>query len=219
MLYLASNLTPVFIMPKSLPARTIKTGSYAAGTAAQVQGKGSNKTQQYLDGIDPHDPGQQGFYREALQVPHPQTGQPMSYGQLQDAMNGPHKAQMLEAYAAQQRLDKTPTADAYLQAMFDHGKADLVQRGAATPGAYAFPASADVARRAPATARAIAHGNYVAPAQGVMQDAPALAQRYEDVAGVDNAYAAPGMAVQPRSIAVAAPERRVIRTTPIVAGN
>ncbi|MBH8567310.1 hypothetical protein KB206_00325 [Microvirga sp. STS02] len=170
-----------------------------------------------------NDLGAQAFYREALTgIPHPLIhGQTLNYGQLQDLLTSSHRAAAIDAYAVANRLDKPPTAAAYQQAMFDHAHAALLERAAAKPGEYAFPASADSARRAPNTARAIAHGNYVQP--DAVQNAASLAQRYGDVAGVSNAYAAPGMAVQgPRTIAVAAPapKTRVLRATgPIVAGN
>ena len=145
----------------------------------------------------------------------------MSYGQLKDYLHGPHGAAALDSYATAHRLNTRPTAAEYQQAMFDQAKARLLDMAATNPNAYVFPDAADTARHAPNTARVIAHGDFVQPANGTMQNAPAPAQRYADVAS-DNAYAAPGMAVQPRSIAIAAPApgRRVIRTVgPVVAGN
>ena len=195
------------------PARTIRSGSYAAGTTRQLQGKASNKTEQYLAGLDAQDPGNQAFYREALVgIPNPmQAGQSMSYGQLQDALAGPKRAAMLAAYAEQNRMDKTPTAQAYQQAMFDQARAQMLQRGAEKPGELAFPVAADAARRVPNTAQAIAHGNYVAPAGTAVVDAASLAQRHADVAG-GSAYVAPGMAMSaPPVVVTPAPARRTIR--------
>lgn len=204
---------------RTIQAASPQTGSYAAGTRRQLQGKASNKTQQYLAGMDTHDPGGQAFYREAITVPHPlEPGKTMSYGQFQDALQGPQKAAMLDAYARQNKMQSIPTAVAYQQAMFDQGHAAMLQRGADNPGELAFPASADEARRAPNTGRAIAHGNYVAPAGSAMQDAAAMSQRYGDVVG-GSAYAAPGMAVQAQPAIAVAPARRVIRGGPVVVGR
>ena len=104
------------------------------------------------------------------------------------------------------------TADQMQQAEFNAANTRMLARGAANPGAYAFPDAADVARRAPSTAQAIAHGNYAAPAGGAMQDAAALAQRYADQPVDAGVMAAPGMAVRlVRGVAPAPAPVRVIR--------
>ena len=192
---------------------TVPTGSYAASTAPQLQGRAGNKTTQYLDAMLPNDPGAQGFHREALTgIPHPlNPGQTMNYGQLQDLLHGPHGAAALESYRATHRLDKMPTADDVQRVAFDQARADLLARAAQKPGELAFPASADAARRAPNTAQQMAHGNFLAadaPGQvvnGVMQ-----AQRYADLPVDGTAYAAPGMATRP-GVAPPAVPARVIR--------
>ena len=200
-------------MPKEPVAKVIKaalpTATYS--TRGQVQGPGGNKTQQYLAALDPQDPGQQGFYREALSVPHPmQAGQRMSYGQLQDLLAGPHKAAALDAYASANRLTSVSAAQMQ-QTLFDAGKADLLQRGAANPGVLAFPPAADAARRAPNTATALAHGNFATPANGAVQDAVALQQRYADQPADGAVMAAPGMPVRlVRGAPVATPARTIL---------
>ncbi|GAC1370966.1 MAG: hypothetical protein NVS3B25_19170 [Hymenobacter sp.] len=206
-------------MPDKNPARSIKgtmpTGSYAGTTRASVQGKGSNKTEQYLAAIGPNHPGQQAFYREALTVPHPlQPGASMRYGELQDLLAGPQRGAALDAYAAAHRLP-TATAAQMQQALFDQGHADLLARAAQHPGEYAFPPAADAALRAPVTATGIAHGNFEQPAAGQLQNAAALSQRFADLPTGQGAYVAPGMAApQP------APARRVIRgAAPAIASN
>ena len=196
------------------PTRVIKgstpTSNYAASTKPLVQGKSSNKTAQYLADILPNDPGQQGFYREALTgIPHPlQAGKTLSYGGLQDLLAGPQGAAAREAYGQANRMQRAPSIGQYEQAAYTAAHAQMVARGAANPGELAFPASADAARRAPNTAMAIAHGNFVAPEGGAVVDAASLAQRADDVAGSTPIMAAPGMAV--RLVRGAAPATRVI---------
>ncbi|WP_460499567.1 hypothetical protein, partial [Hymenobacter agri] len=154
--------------------RTIHAGSYTAGTTPQLHGRASNKTLQYLADMEPTDAGQQAFWREALTgIPHPlDANQTLNYGQLQDLVHGPQGAAAVDAYAAANKLTARPAAATYQQAMFDQAKARLLVRAAEKPGEYAFPASADAARRAPNTARAIAHGDYVQPE--AMQNAASL---------------------------------------------
>lgn len=204
---------------KNPPRRTIKgtparTGSYAAGTTAQLQGKASNKTQQYLDALDAADPGRQAFYQAALSdIPHPlQPGQQMSYGQLQELLRTSQAPQALESYAASRRLPKAPTAGEYQQAMFDEANARLLERAAAAPGEYAFPPAADAARRAPNIAAGIAHGNYASPDQAEqVVNAAMLQQRFADLPVGEGAYVAPGMAQQAPPPPPAVVARRVIR--------
>lgn len=192
-------------MPEKTPTgRTIsgtlpaKNGSYAGSTKPQLQGKSSNKTAAFLAEIDPADPGRQAFYKEALQVPHPlDAGKQISYGQLQQLMQGPQKAAALEAYRAANRLPQTPTAQAYEQAMFDAGHKQLVERGAAQPEVYAFPNAAVEALRAPTTARLIRTGNFVTGEQpGQVVNPAMLAQRAAELPADDAAYAAPAMPVR-----------------------
>lgn len=198
------------------PTRVIKAAlprsNYAATTAPLVQGKASNKTAQYLAEMLPTDPGQQGFYGEALNdIPHPlQAGQRLNYRELQAVLNGPQRAQALNAYAAANRLGKV-TAAQMQQAEFDQARARLDVRGAATPGSLAFPPAADAARRAPNTATAIAHGNYAQPQGGAVVDAAALAQRAADLPVDAGLMAAPGMAVKLLRGAAPAPAARVLR--------
>lgn len=198
------------------PARVIKgalpRSNYAASTTRLVQGQASNKTAQYLAGIQAHDPGQQGFYGEALNdIPHPlDAGRQINYHELQQVLNGPQRAQALDAYASANRLGKV-SAEQMQQSLFDAARARLDARGAANPGVLAFPAAADSARRAPNTATAIAHGNF-APADEA-SNAAVQAQRFADIAGTTPVMAAPGMAVKlVRGAAPVAPAARVIRS-------
>jgi hypothetical protein len=197
-------------MPKEpTPVRTIKYSN-----ASQVQGKGSNKTMQYLQGMDSQDPGQQGFYREALtDIPHPlEAGKTVTYGGLQDLLRGPQKAAALDAYARLNRMDRTPTAEVYQAAAFEAAKQRMMQRGAANPGELAFPMSADAARRAPNTAMAIAHGNYAQPTGGAVVDAASQAQRYADQP-MQATYTAPGMPMKLVRGVAPAPQARIIPGT------
>lgn len=162
-----------------------RTGSYAASTKPQVQGHPSNKTLQYLADVPAEHPGQQAFYREALTgIPHPlEKGKTLSYGQLQDLLQGPQRAKALDAYRAAGRFDHAPTANSYLADSFDKAHAEMLRRAAANPGELAFPAAADAALRAPATATAVQHGNYVQPTTaGRITDAAVQAQRFGDIA-------------------------------------
>ena len=198
-------------MPKT-PARSIK-GTLPTATYTNkglVQGKGSNKTQQYLAGLPATDPGHQAFYREALNdIASPLDGKPMTYGGLQTALAGPSRAALLDAYAARNKMPRV-TADQMQQMEFDAANTRMLARGAANPGAYAFPDAADAARRAPSTAQAIAHGNYAAADNA--SNAAVQAQRFADIAGQQNVMAAPGMAVRVvRGVAPAAAPVRVIR--------
>ena len=198
------------------PARVIKgslpSSNYAASTTRLVQGKASNKTAQYLSEILPNDPGQQGFYGEALNdIPHPlDAGKQINYRELQQVLNGPNRAAALDAYAGANRLGKV-SADQMQQAMFDQARARLDARGAANPGSLAFPMSADAARRAPNTATGIAHGDFVQPMGGAVVDAATQAQRYADQPADAGMMAAPGMAVRLVRGAPVAPAPRVIR--------
>jgi hypothetical protein len=189
-------------MPKSpVAAKVIKgtmpTSTYARTLAPLVRGKGSNKTQQYLDGMDANDPGQQGFWREALtDIPHPlEQGRQVSYGGLQQLLNSNQRGAALDAYAQQAKLPKV-TAAQMQQALFEQGKARLLERAAANPGQYAFPPAADSARRAPTTAQNIAHGNFAAAVGGEVTNAAVQAQRYADLSAAAPVMAAPGMAVR-----------------------
>ena len=198
--------------PAKVIRGTMPTVNYAARMAAQVPG--SNKTLQYLQGLDPQDPGQQGFYREALNdIPHPlETGKQINYGQLQSLLHGQQRGAVLDAYAQQNRLARTPTADEFQAHAFAAAKDRMLARGAATPGELAFPQSADAARRAPNAATAIAHGNFVQPTGGAVVNAASLAQRSADLPA-DAAYAAPGMAVRLVRGAAPVPLPRVIPGT------
>jgi hypothetical protein len=192
-------------MPNGSPAsRTIrgtlptKTGSYTNSTKPQLQGKGSNKTAEFLAAIEQSDPGRQAFYREALQVPHPlETGKQITYGQLQQLMNGPQKGAALEAYRNANKLPSTPTAEAYQQAAFDAAHKQLIERGANDPSVYAFPDAAAEALRAPTRARLIRTGNFATGEQSGQAVNPAmLAQRAAELPADGNTYAAPGMPVR-----------------------
>lgn len=191
--------------PKRTIAGSLPTATYS--NKGLVQGKGSNKTEQYLAGLPATDPGHQAFYREALNdIPHPLTGQPMTYGGLQQALAGPQRAAMLDAYAAHNKMPRV-TADQMQQAEFNSANTRMLARGAANPGTLAFPDAADVARRAPSTAQAIAHGNYAAADNA--SNATVQAQRFADIAGQQNVMAAPGMAVRLMRGAPAAPARTI----------
>lgn len=189
-------------MPKSpVAARTIKgtmpTSTYARTVTPLVRGKSSNKTLQYLDGMDANDPGQQGFWREAItEIDHPlEQGKQMSYGQLQQLLNSQQRSAALDAYAQQAKLPKV-TAEQMQQALFEQGKARLLERAAQNPGQYAFPPAADSARRGPTTAQNVAHGNFAAADHGEVTNAAMQAQRYADLGAVAPVMAAPGMAVR-----------------------
>ena len=201
------------------PKRTIKgtlpsrIGTYAPTTARLVQGKSSNKTADFLADLDPHDPGQQAFYREALTLPHPlETGKQINYGQLQHLLNSPQRAAALDAYRVSNRLDRAPTAEAYQQAAFDAAHRQLLQRGAANPDTLAFPPSAVEALRAPNTAQNIAHGNFAAAEGPQLTNAAIQAQRYADLGTAAPVMAAPGMTV--RLVRGAAPTPAPVRTIP-----
>lgn len=176
-----------------------------------VRGPAGNKTGQYLAAIDPQDPGQQGFYREALNdIPHPlEAGKTMNYGGLQALLNSPQRGAVLDAYARQNRLQKAPTAEQFQAEAFAAAHARMLERGAANPGELAFPASADAARRAPAAQMALAHGNYVQPQGGAVVDAASQAQRFADLPA-DAAYAAPGTPMRLVRGAAPVPAARVI---------
>lgn len=201
-------------MPYPVPARTIvgslPTSSYAAATAPQLRGKAGNKTAQYMADMLPTDPGNQAFYAEALNdIPHPlEAGKVMNYGQVQQLLNGPQRAAALDAYAAQNKLPRVSAAQMQ-QAMFEAAKPRLMARGAANPGEYAFPPSADAARRAPSTATGIAHGNFAAADQA--SNAAVQAQRFADIAGANSVMAAPGMSVRLVRGPDTVPVARVIR--------
>lgn len=199
------------------PARVIRgtlpTGSYAASTTAQLQGRAGNKTTQYLEAMHPGDPGAQGFYREALTgIPHPlQSGKTLNYGQYQDLLRGKDGAAAMESYRAMHRLDKMPTANDMQRVAFDQARADLMARASQKPGELAFPAAADAARRAPNTAQQMAHGNFLAPdAPGQVMNGAMQGQRFADLPADGAAYAAPGMAGRPMPMPVPMPAR-VIR--------
>lgn len=201
----------------SMPTRT---GSYAGSTRPQLHGKGSNKTADFIAGIDPLDPGHQAFYREALTgIQHPlDPAQQVSYGQYQQLLNGPQRAAALEAYRVSNRLDKAPTAEQMQQAAFDNARHQLIQRGAANPGEYAFPTSAIEALRAPTTGRLIRNGNFATPDQkGQMATTETAAQRFANTPpDQDPVMAAPGMAVRlirAAPTAVPAPKPKIIAGT------
>ena len=183
-------------MPDNQPP--IRVGSYAAGTSAQLQGRASNKTAQYLAEIAPEHPGQQGFYRAALTgIPHPlQRGQTINYGQLQDLLASPQGAAAREAYASTYRLNRAPSAEQIQAEAFTTARQQMLDRGAANPGQLAFGAEAEAALRAPLVAQAIAHGNYVPLVGQQLSNPLAQAQRYADLPA-SAAYVAPGMAVTP----------------------
>lgn len=170
------------------------SGSYAAGTTAQLQGRASNKTAQYLAEIGPDHPGQHGFYRAALTgIPHPlQRGQMINYGQLQDLLASPQGAAAREAYASTHQLNRAPSVEQMEGEAFASARQQMLQRGAANPGQLAFGPEADAALRAPLVAQAIAHGNYVPMAGQQLSNPLAQAQRYADLPAA-SAYAAPGM--------------------------
>lgn len=179
----------------TMPART---GSYVGTTTPQLHGKGSNKTAEFIAGIDPNDPGHQAFYREALTLPHPlNPQQQVNYGQYQQLLNGPHRADAIEAYRVSNRLDKKPTAEQMQQAAFDQARAQLIQRGEANPDKYAFPDAATEALRAPTRARLIRTGNFVSGEQPTQVSNPTIqVQRFANLP-VDGAMmAAPGMSVR-----------------------
>lgn len=183
---------------RSIRGTLTKTGSYAGTTTPQLHGKSSNKTAQFIAGIDPNDPGHQAFYREALTLPHPlNPQQQVNYGQYQELLNGPHRADAIEAYRTSNRLDKASTAEQMQQAVFDQARAQLLQRGAAKPDEYAFPESATEALRAPTRARQIRAGNFVTgerPTQ--VTNAAMQAQRFANLPTGDEVMAAPGMPVR-----------------------
>ena len=185
-------------MPDDKPP--VRSGSYADGTSAQLQGRASNKTAQYLSEISPDHPGQQGFYRAALTgIPHPmQRGQMINYGQLQDLLASPQGAAAREAYATTHQLNRAPSAEQMQAEAFASARQQMLDRGAANPGQLAFGAEADSALRAPLNARNIAHGNYVPLVGGQLSSPLAQAQRYADLPAA-SVYAAPGMgAMNPR---------------------
>ena len=176
---------------KNPPARP---GSYAGGTSAQLQGRASNKTAQYLAEIGPDHPGQQAFYRAALTgIAHPlQRGATLNYGQLQDLLAGQQGAAAREAYASTHQLNRAPSAEQMQAEAFASARQQLIQRGEANPGQLAFGAEADAALRAPLNAQNLAHGNYVPLVGGQLSSPLAQAQRYADLPA-SSAYAAPGM--------------------------
>ncbi|MDO7852965.1 hypothetical protein [Hymenobacter convexus] len=192
------------------------TGSYDGATTPQLHGKGSNKTAEFLSAIDPNDPGAQGFYREALTIPHPlEPTKSITYGEVQQMMKGPQKAAVLEAYRAANRLPQAPTPAAYEQAVFDQAKQQLMERGAANPGVYAFPDAAVNALRAPTTARLIRSGNFAASEQpGQVVNPAMLAQRAAELPA-EEVMAAPGVPVRlirnPTPPVPTAPTPRTIR--------
>ena len=202
-------------MPNDPTTRVIRgqmpTSNYAQSTSRLVRGPSSNKTAQYLESIDPNNPGQQGFYREALTgIPHPlEAGKTLSYGGLQDLLAGPHGAAARDAYSQSNRMQRVPTKAEYEQAAYAQAHADLLSRGANKPGELAFPMRADAALRAPNTATAIAHGNYVLQDGQAVVSPESLNQRYEDVASGQSAMTAPGMPAP--AMPVAETVRRVIR--------
>ena len=200
------------------PGRTIrgtmptKTGSYAGTPAPQRQGKGSNKTAEFIASIDPNDPGHQAFYREALTLPHPlNPQQQVNYGQYQELLNGPRRADAIEAYRVHNRLDATPTADQMQHAEFDAAKQRLLGLGSANPDKYAFPESAMEALRAPTRARLIRAGNFVTGEQPTQATNAAMqAQRFANLPTNDEVMAAPGMPVRLLRGAAPTPTPRTI---------
>jgi hypothetical protein len=206
-------------MPASASARkTIKgsqpqhTGSYAGSTVPQLHGAASNKTAEFLNAIPAEHPGQQAFYREAVTMPDPLgSGQQINYGQLQEMLNGPKRAQALDAFARANKLDRV-TSQAMQDALFQQGRAALVERGAANPNEFAFPTAAAEALQAPVRGRLIKAGNFITPeASGQATNAAVQAQRFANLTDQTGTYAAPGVALpgSPAPVEAPAPQPRV----------
>lgn len=177
------------------PTKGTATQRWGYAEGGQAEGP-PNKTQRYLQGIQPEQPGQQEFWGQAIMdIDHPlEQGKKLTYQQLQQLVRGPQRKQILDGYAQQQRMQRSPSAEEYLQHQFDQGRTRLYQRAEQVPDAYAFPEQADQARQAvlrPLAERASQQLQPTVPGQ--VTNPQIRAQYYAGLTPDPSGYIAPGM--------------------------
>lgn len=121
---------------KAKPAPApIRTGSYAAATAPLLQGRRSNKTQGFLEGIVA-DPAS----RQQVLWDHALTDLPggRTFAAFKQALASPEGPRLIDEYARANHLDRAPTREQYAQAMYEQARARFMARAAQNPGLNLF---------------------------------------------------------------------------------
>ena len=162
-----------------------KTGSYAGGTKAQVQGKSPNKSQQDLKDMS-DDYANSGA---ALRAVTPVGNQ--SYADFQKNRKTPAGQKQKEDYETSNKLPRLTDAD-YQQRMFDSGVNKVKERANSNPTQSVFTPQARDAAYGAQNKASMEMGNQVSTDNGVAVTSQSLADRAKRLPK-GTAYAAPGM--------------------------
>lgn len=176
--------------PAPAKKKMMATGSYAGSTATQLQGPGSNKSLQDLQGMRQDNANVGAALRQAAPVGN------QSYQDFQRTRKSPQGQADKAAYETSNKLGRLTDAD-YQQRRFNEGTGQLRKQAQASPGTSLFTGAPTDAAYATQRDRNVRLGNY-ADAGGRAVTAGTLADRSAKM-DTQTGYAAPGTSLAPQA--------------------
>jgi len=171
-----------------------KTGSYAASTAPQLQGKRQSKSQQDLNEMSANYADDGAAIRSVIPVGN------QSYTDFQRTRKSPAGQKAKEDYETSNKLPRLTDAD-YQGRVYKQGLGTLSKTASDNPGTSVFTDTAKDAAYGAKNKTSMEMGNQVSGSNGSVVDKASLANRSSRMS-TGSAYTAPGMGIQTRTTKV-----------------